>query len=290
MIDPTTSNQTNIATIMTCHNRRETTLRCLRSLHASSVHVTLVVVDDGSSDGTSAAILDNWPGSTVIQGDGNHYWARGMAMAEAAARRFEPNYLLWLNDDVELTSDALAILLATSASETHATIVVGALHGEAGEVSYSGVRRGRRPTDFVRVAPEGRPVDVDTFNGNVVLIPRQVYQECAAIDSRFAHAYADYDYGLRARGLGFPVKLAPGFVGTCTRDSRPNWLDRDLRLVRRWQLLVGRMGAPPRSHGRFLRRHGGHLWPVWFAAPYLRMVSESGRELAGRLTARNGHR
>ncbi len=49
-----------LAVVMTCHNRRETTLRCLRELEAQTLpagwNMRTYLVDDGSTDGTSAAV------------------------------------------------------------------------------------------------------------------------------------------------------------------------------------------------------------------------------------------
>ena len=77
---------TRIAVIMTCHNRRETTVRCLRHFGRSRAgRLRLFVTDDGSTDGTSEAIRAIWPEATIIHGTGTLFWAAGMALAERAA-------------------------------------------------------------------------------------------------------------------------------------------------------------------------------------------------------------
>ena len=66
------------------------------------------------------------------------------------------------------------------------------------------------------VAPDnGMPQPCTTFNGNVVLVPKSVYRRVGGIERRFSHAYADFDYGLRARALGFQVVVSGNAVGTC---------------------------------------------------------------------------
>ena len=67
-----------IAILMTCHNRRETTLRCLRGLPSD---VEVYLVDDGSTDGTDEAVKATFPKVNVIRGTGNLYWAKGMELA-----------------------------------------------------------------------------------------------------------------------------------------------------------------------------------------------------------------
>ncbi|MBU2135728.1 MAG: glycosyltransferase [Alphaproteobacteria bacterium] len=53
-----------IAVVMACYNRRDTTLRCLRSLFAQlepTVSLDVYLLDDASSDGTGAAVRAEFP-------------------------------------------------------------------------------------------------------------------------------------------------------------------------------------------------------------------------------------
>ena len=76
-----------IAILMTCHNRRETTLRCLESLAlekrvgVGQWKIDVFLVDDGSTDGTDEAVKATFPKVNVIRGTGNLYWAKGMELA-----------------------------------------------------------------------------------------------------------------------------------------------------------------------------------------------------------------
>ena len=71
----------DIAVLITCFNRRETTLRCLRALYEQELPagamLRVVLTDDGSSDGTGDAVRTEFPGVVVLQGDGNQYWVGG---------------------------------------------------------------------------------------------------------------------------------------------------------------------------------------------------------------------
>jgi GT2 family glycosyltransferase len=268
-----------ITAILTCHNRREKSLACLRSYFdqriPDSFALDAVLVDDGSSDGTVEAVRALGKPVVIIRGAGDLYWAAGMALAEERAKQSSPDYLLWLNDDGVLDLDALARLVAVERSYKRKCIVIGALRDpDNGELTYSGIRRHRfHPLRFDRIPPERQPVAVDTFEGNVVLVPRAVALSVGHIDGQFAHAAADWDYGLRARKAGVVNLLAPGTVGSCPYDhSFAPWLEPSLPLRERRELLFGRKGVPPRSRARFLKRHGGLLWPVFWASPYARFA------------------
>ena len=81
----------SIAALITCHNRCEKTKRCLSSLLTVMPELKVYVVDDGSTDGTSEMVNTLFPGVTVLKGDGNLFWSRGMYVAwiEAVKRNYD---------------------------------------------------------------------------------------------------------------------------------------------------------------------------------------------------------
>jgi GT2 family glycosyltransferase len=267
-----------ITAILTSHDRRQYTLRCLDSLFGqvrSCVDLDAVLADDGSRDGTAEAVRARFPRVRIVVGDGSLFWAAGMALAEREARRSRPNYLLWLNDDVTLEPTALSHLLQVSRSVTNPLHVIGGpvYDPVRGTTSYGGVRRRDwHPLRFELVSPTGAAVDVDTIHGNVVLVPMRTADALGSIDGAFEHAYADFDYGLRLRQHGGTVVLAPDHVGTCA-DNDCKRQARAAPWPEQWRFLLSRKGMPVRSHVRYLRRHGGPVWPLVAGAPYARALA-----------------
>ena len=216
-----------IAVLMTCHNRKETTLRCLRGLPSD---VDVYLVDDGSTDGTDEAVKIAFPKVNVIRGSGNLYWAKGMELAWKTCLQREVEKVggggqwkydgfLWLNDDVELATDALGKL--TTAFQLEApTIFVGELVNSEGEVIYG--KRG------------------DLFTGNFVFVPRVAYEKLGLICGDYAHAWADSDYAMRAKRAGVKV-VSCGIVGKCEgHPNRPSL--KGLSIVERLRLLTDPKG------------------------------------------------
>ena len=72
-----------LAVLLTCFNRKATTLRCLEQLNKQNITASMDVFlcDDGSTDGTSDAIKKLFPQVYIIRGSGNLFWNRGMLTA-----------------------------------------------------------------------------------------------------------------------------------------------------------------------------------------------------------------
>lgn len=208
----------SVAVLITCHNRVEKTLRCLASLTDSlryaarlrgDVKAAIFLVDDGSTDGTSVRVTAEFPAVNVIKGSGKLFWARGMALAwKRAGNGFD--FYLWLNDDVELCEDAIRSLFADY--QHCQSVVVGAC-GE-GRTTYAATDQNDvriEPSGFVQLAR-------GWFNGNVVLIPHEVFRRIGMISEDYSHGRADYDYAERLKGAGIPFFASSKMVGRCVDD------------------------------------------------------------------------
>jgi GT2 family glycosyltransferase len=265
---------------MTCFNRRETTIQCLRQVfdqELDDVELEVYLVDDGSSDGTTPAVLEQFPMVTVIQGTGTLYWTGGTCAAEEAAWPTDPDYLLWLNDDVRLDRRAIRTLIEAAEVSANRAIVVGSCADpDTGAPLYGGYRRTnrRRPLQLCRVSPSGDLEQLDAMNGNVVLIPSAVRDSVGPLDRRFSHNMADLDYGFRARDAGWNVVLASQFVGTCPPNpSKARWRDPAVPLRERLRAVKSFRGLPPTEWLIFTHRHCGWRWPRYFVSPYIRTVA-----------------
>ena len=273
-----------LAILITCHNRRETTLSCLAALFAQEgvpegVDFQIFLVDDGSTDGTRGAIRERFPSVRTLQGDGACYWAGGMRMAWEAAAMEGADVYLWLNDDTHLDRDALAKLIQYHHDlrlNEHPGILVGSSRDPVtGTLTYGGHRQDSKwkPFDLRLIPPGDAPIRCDTFNGNCIWVPQNVVAQIGRFGGEYQHAMADTDYGFRARKHGLPSWVIPGTVATCILNIEPApWKAPGLCLVNRWQKISAPKGLPPRMWMLLCFRHGGWLGPLLAIWPYFALL------------------
>lgn len=225
-----------VAVLMTCRNRKVLTVGCLKRLLPQIGEAAEVfLVDDGSTDGTRDTIRNASQKVHVVDGDGSLYWAKGMRKAWEAALAESQDWdgYLWLNDDTELRSDAIAKMLAVNDDER---IVVGELTNDKGEIVY-GLREG------------------GLFTGNCVFVPRKVYERMGMICGDYSHAWADYDYAMMAKRAGIGV-VSAGAIGKAEgHPNRPSL--KGLSFKKRWCLLSDPKGWNVHDLWLYRRRNWG---------------------------------
>lgn len=249
----------SIAVLLTVHNRREKTLRCLQNLFKQKVpagyQMDVYLTDDGCTDGTPEAIRTQYPQVQIIKGDGNLFWNRGMYTAwEAASKAKDYDFYLWLNDDTFVYSDMLISLLKASEEKGNHAIIIGATFStDHKRITYGGwLRNGKM------AIPNGKNIEVTHFNGNIVLIPSYVYHIIGNLDYYFTHSKGDFDYGLRAQAKGIQMFQAGKYLGECDlHESIDKWCNPEVPFNQRWKALHRPTGMPPKETFHLEKRHYG---------------------------------
>lgn len=217
------------------------------------------LVDDGSTDGTTARVRATFSSVHVIEADGSLFWAKGMHKSWSAAVRSGRGFdhFLWLNDDVMLKPDAIAILMSDwTACADEMAVLVGACSDDEQEKTCSyGV------TDICnnKIIPNGlSPQKADGWlNGNVVLVPFATYVSIGMISDEYTHARADYDYAERLKRSNVSFLCSSTYVGICRNDFL-NKMD-GVGLLRRVRMLWNPGSLNLMDLWRFRIRHYGYL-------------------------------
>ena len=255
------SHYMKIAVLLTVFNRKEKTIRCLRNLYSQAVplnySIEVYLTDDGCTDGTPEAIITEFPNVNIISGDGSLFWNRGMYAAWSEAEKKDYDFFLWLNDDTFLFENCIINLLKESEIYNHNAIIIGStVDSKREKVTYGGWFKNKI------INPQTENREADTFNGNIVLIPRSVYNILGKNDPYFRHAMGDTDYGLRAKKTRLKNIVCSEICGICDDHPRkPKWKDPDVSLKERCKALysTGGNGSNPFEFFYFKKRHFGIL-------------------------------
>ncbi len=259
------------AVLLTCFNRKEKTLSCLRSIYeqakVDNLTLKIFLVDDGSSDGTGSAVKNAFPEVNVLHGNGSLYWNGGMNLAWKAAIKENFDFYIWLNDDVYLSPHSLVAIFDaySTAYSIHQTdpVIVGSFHEADGHShAYGGfrVKRSIWAINQTRILPGDTIKQCDTFNGNLVFIPKSVVTKVGLLDERYKHSFGDIDYGFRCMANNIPTYIMPGYAGKCPRNPvKGDWFDPDASLRERYKRLVGPTGLPPSEYFYFYKKEGKYI-------------------------------
>lgn len=231
-----------IAVLATVFNRKDVTLRGLQSFYTSvsempdSYHFEIYLVDDGCTDGTGDAVMASYPEVNVIKSKGGLYWGGGMNEAwKAASKEYDYDYYIWLNDDAELYPSALKSIFEVKDNDV---IVSGVFEDNEHHISYGG------KTEKKVLLPPGSKEEVFYMNGNLVLIPRKIFNKLGYIDSWFIHGGGDYDYGMRAKENEFRIVLTNDFVGMTDRHDEKSFYNKNYPLFKRMKMLYSKKNNP----------------------------------------------
>lgn len=207
-----------ILAIMPVHNRVATTLACIKQL--KKIRVTrfvlrIVVIDDGSNDGTCQSIEKQYPEVKVIKSDGDLWWAGAVNVGLRYALKVNPEYIYLLNDDnvfeaetlvalyEEAKKDEKAICSSVTIDENTRRIVINA------GTKYVGVAKAAKPY-FSGHNQDDLPEVMypDTMGSRSTLLPLQCIKDIGVFNSdKFPHNCSDFEYFARASKHGYCLKI-----------------------------------------------------------------------------------
>jgi GT2 family glycosyltransferase len=215
------------ALIIPVHNRRDTTLQCLANLKrvVPTNDFQVIVVDDGSDDGTGSAIRAEFPDVLIVEGDGNLFWGGAIRLGMRRALEATAEFLFWLNDDCLPERGTLERMLEFL--EQHPKTICGAscYFRDTLEPVQTGFR-GR-----TRVELSGRNlVEVQGLSGYCVGIPAEACDRVGLPNAkRLPHYAADTIYTLLLHRNGFRIVILPDAKAFLLDRPRPESFREQVR-------------------------------------------------------------
>ncbi|MGN6564067.1 MAG: glycosyltransferase family 2 protein [Thermomicrobiales bacterium] len=213
------ANQPGVSVIVLTWNQRDITLECLTSLfaqHYPALHI--ILVDNGSEDGTAAAVRARFPAVQVIENGANLGFAAGNNAGLQYALAGDDEFVMLLNNDTIVDPHMIERLLAPMRADP-AIGITGPkmLYFDQPDVIWcAGNRIDWRTGESVRLQADERddsaddtPRDVDFITACGICFRRAVLDQIGLLDSRFFIYYEETDWCTRARHAGWRICYTP---------------------------------------------------------------------------------
>ena len=189
--------------VIPVYNRRTLTLQCLDHLQwcASLADWRVVLVDDGSTDGTADEVRTRFPHVDIVQGSGDLFWTGAIRLGMQRSLALGTDVIVWLNDDT--TPDEASLRRASSIVRAQPDMVLAPR-----------VLIGDEITNCNSLCRKAAPVTGEEFDKADMLAGFQVAFSTAVVekigfpdDRRWPHYAGDGSYTHTAHKHGFRIRV-----------------------------------------------------------------------------------
>ena len=222
--------------LLPVHNRKQVTLAFVRCLKAQTYPIIrLMLIDDGSTDGTSEAVRGEYPSVDVIRGNGAWWWAgclqRGLDRLKQSSANGE-DIVFFANDDTTFDADFVQRAVGVLTGEPNCMLLARFRDPATGEIRESGIHADLRTMQFQEAA---EPAQINCLSTRGLFARWSSIKRTGDFHPRLLpHYLSDYEYTIRA--------LRRGIKGV---TSEAVWLEpnlsltasRDLSSLRGWRFL-----------------------------------------------------
>jgi GT2 family glycosyltransferase len=229
------THQPKVFVVTPVFNQKDHTDTFLNSFKQQAYHnFEVIIIDDGSTDGTSEMIAEKYPETIVIKGNGSLWWSGGTNLGVVYAENHDGDYVLTINNDLEIADDYLQILidLATKNPKT----LIGSLvvyENDPKKVWYAGAYHNKERGEMQHIT--GVIMDftepthtTEWLAGMGVLVPIEAYAAAGLYDEKyFPQYFGDCEFSIRAKQKGF--KLLVSTKAVVTSDVESSWVYRQIQ-------------------------------------------------------------
>jgi GT2 family glycosyltransferase len=204
--------------IIPVFNRWYFTKACLQSLREQTCsNYIIVVVDHGSTDGSSEKISHWFPEVILLKGDESMWWTAATNLGVEYALKCNAEFILTLNNDLTIPHDYLEKLF--SAAKQYPQSLIGSISVDSNNKErivfvgtkwnqYTAKYRNAIPlsTHFSTVKQQYTAIPSDLLPGRGTLIPSEAFRKVGLFDvHRFPHYAADEDFSRRCVNDGYKL-------------------------------------------------------------------------------------
>jgi GT2 family glycosyltransferase len=206
--------------LLPVHNRREITRRfveCLKTQTYQQYH--LVLIDDGSTDGTEEMVREEIGSCTVIKGSGDWWWAGSLQQGYLWLKQHDVeanDIVLIINDDTEFDRNFLETGARLLEQHDKTLFMARCYNRRNNELSGTGIH-----VDWGKLTfnDASTPEEINCLSTRGLFLKTAAFFEIGGFHPRLLpHYLSDYEFTIRAFKKG--MKL-------CTDSKLKLWLDEE---------------------------------------------------------------
>lgn len=202
-------------------NGKDDVLECLKSLVNANYpkdKFKILVVDNGSSDGSQAAISKTYPNVALIKNSKNLGYVRAVNRGINQGLEWDVEYVWICNNDIVVHEDALTQLVKIGQSDTKIGVVAPVVYSyrqpqTIDNIGYKinfwiGRLKKLKYKEGIFPDPRSRMSDVDSNLGCSNIIKTSLIQTIGMFNPIYKIYFEETDYNVRAKRSGFRVVIA----------------------------------------------------------------------------------
>ena len=192
-----------------------------KQVFKKNISLKVIVVIDGSDDGTLEMIQTQFPNVHYVLGNGDWWYTKSMNKGFEYAQKLNPDFILTMNDDIEITTDYINSIYDDFVSIGDKRSILGSLsitNDSQKKIIFAGIKKYER--DGMRSIPYFKTSKTRFTNkikgiqktcelpGRGILIPNDILLELNFFDSKFIQYGSDTDFCFRARNKGINLLIS----------------------------------------------------------------------------------